>query len=85
MKFLFEKQAAKRLARVRPALRQAFIAALSTIAAYPLGSHADVKQLKGDVDLYRLRHGDWRVIYRVVQSDDAIRVLIVDTRGGVYK
>jgi hypothetical protein len=46
VKLLFEKQAAKRLARVQPALRQAIIAALSTIAAYPVGSHANVKQLK---------------------------------------
>lgn len=85
MKLVIEKAAAKRLAKVQPALRAAILARLSEIAAAPFAEHANVKALKGEKDLFRLRHGDWRVVYRVVRVADEIRVLVLETRGDVYR
>ncbi len=43
------------------------------------------KKLKGHDNLYRLRIGDWRLIYTV--EDDRLVVLVVEIapRGGVYR
>lgn len=43
------------------------------------------KKLKGHDNLYRLRIGDWRLIYAV--EDDRLVVLVVEIapRGGVYR
>lgn len=54
-------------------------------AIYRLPSGTDVKKLAGTSGLYRLRVGDYRVIYTV---DEEIRLVYVDNvnnRGQVYK
>jgi mRNA interferase RelE/StbE len=34
---------------------------------------------------YRLRVGDWRIIYTLNQERLAVEVIKIETRGGVYK
>ena len=34
---------------------------------------------------YRLRVGDWRIVYTLDQERLAIEVIKIETRGGVYK
>ena len=34
---------------------------------------------------YRLRTGDWRVIFEVAQNEQAISILKIAQRGGVYR
>ena len=53
-------------------------------AIYKLPEGTDIKKLKGS-ELFRLRVGNYRVIYSV---DDEIKVIMVeniDNRGDVYK
>lgn len=53
-------------------------------AIYKLPEGIDIKKLKGS-ELFRLRVGNYRVIYSV---DDEIKVIMVeniDNRGDVYK
>ena len=45
----------------------------------------DVKRLAGSGGLWRLRVGDWRVIYRREEADLVITVVTVSPRGGAYK
>ena len=85
MKLVIEKAPAKRLAKLQPALRAAILARMAEIAAAPFAEHANVKAMQGTKDLFRLRHGDWRIVYRVVRVADEVRVVIVETRGDVYK
>ena len=49
----------------------------------PFGA-ANVKQLVGQPG-YRLRVGDWRVIYEVEQGRLLVRVLRIAPRGGAYE
>jgi mRNA interferase RelE/StbE len=45
----------------------------------------DIKPLKGPEKLFRLRIGDWRVIYA---RDDIVRIISIEkigSRGDVYK
>lgn len=53
-------------------------------AAYKLPEGADIKKLKGS-DLFRVRVGNYRILYTI---DDGIKVITVeniDNRGDVYK
>jgi len=44
----------------------------------------NVKSLAGRPG-YRLRIGDWRVIYEVAQDEQAIFILKIAQRGGAYR
>jgi len=44
----------------------------------------NVKSLVGRPG-YRLRIGDWRVIFEVVQSQQVIAILKIAQRGGAYR
>jgi mRNA interferase RelE/StbE len=48
---------------------------------YPNG----VKKLSGYDKYYRIRVGDWRIIYAVEEDRLIILVLEIGSRGGVYK
>jgi len=47
----------------------------------------DVKKLKGtgDLALYRVRAGEYRLIYAVDWKRDLVRVLRLESRGRAYK
>jgi mRNA interferase RelE/StbE len=53
-------------------------------AIYKLPDGTDIKKMKGH-NLYRLRIGDYRILYSI---DDVVRVIMIeniDNRGDVYK
>ncbi len=50
-----------------------------------LPSGEDVKKMKGYADLYRLRVGDYRVIYTVNNGELVVYVIDVGNRGDIYK
>jgi mRNA interferase RelE/StbE len=41
--------------------------------------------LKGYEDLYRLRVGDYRIIYTIKQDELVIAILKIGNRGDIYK
>lgn len=47
--------------------------------------NGDIKKMKGFKLLYRLRVGDYRIIFKWVQNEIIIEVTDVNTRGDVYK
>lgn len=53
-------------------------------AVYKLPDGTDIKKLKG-VELYRLRVGDYRIIYRIEEEIKIITIENIDNRGDVYK
>ena len=57
---------------------------LEMIAADPYADHPNAKKLQGR-EGYRLRVGDWRVIYTIQNEQLMIIVLKVASRGEVYK
>ena len=56
---------------------------LFDVAAEPYAKHNNVTRLQGR-DGYRLRVGDWRVIYDVHDDRLVLVALELDTRGGIY-
>lgn len=57
---------------------------LEQIAVDPFSSIPNSKKLQGR-DGYRLRVGDWRIIYEVHKKEVVIIVLKVAPRGEVYR
>lgn len=57
---------------------------LEGIATDPYAEHPNAKKLQGR-EGYRLRVGDWRVIYEIQNDQLVILVLKVAPRGEVYR
>jgi len=47
--------------------------------------NGDIKKMKGFKDLYRLRVGDYRIIYTIFENEIIIEIMEVNNRGDIYK
>jgi len=81
---VYTKEAAKSLQRLPRNTAQLIREKLEMIAANPFADHPNAKKLQGR-EGYRLRVGDWRVIYKIQNQQLLIIVLKVASRGEVYK
>ena len=81
----YTRDALKALTRM-PADRARLIRAkIASLAADPHGFHQQAKALSGDLaGAYRLRVGDWRVLYHLNHAAKVITVGVVKPRGGAY-
>ncbi len=83
-KIIFKKEAAKSLNKLPRNVAKLIREKLEAIAANPYADHPNVKKLQGR-DGYRLRTGDWRVIYEIQNNHLVMLVLRVAARGEVYR
>lgn len=72
----FAASAAREFRKLPPDVRRRLAPAIDALAAAP--RPPGVKKLAGASDLYRIRVGDYRVVYEV--SDAALLVLVVRVR-----
>jgi mRNA interferase RelE/StbE len=79
----FTKQAIKDLRKIPRNNVSKVIEKIKILSVNPRDSKLDIKQLKG-VDGYRLRVGDYRVIYEIEDAKLIIKVIKVQSRGNVY-
>ena len=79
----YTKLAIKTMAAMPRNVREMVKSKIEALARDPFGA-ANVKQLVGEPG-YRLRVGDWRVIYDVDSGRLVVRVLKIGPRGGVYE
>jgi mRNA interferase RelE/StbE len=80
---LFSRDAIKALTRMPRNTARVIRRKIDLLATDPYAQNNNVKKLTGRPG-YRLRVGDWRVIYDL---DDALRILAVERiapRGGAY-
>ena len=80
----YTKHAAKVLAGLARNVAKRIIEKIEEVAAHPYGKHPNVTKLSGP-DAYRLRAGDWRVIYELDDANQIIVVLAIGPRGQVYR
>ena len=59
--------------------------ALTPLGDDPRRADADIKKLAGYEDRYRLRVGDYRIIYEVVDGQPIILVVGVGHRRAIYQ
>lgn len=79
----FTREAAKALDKMPRNVRELVVEKIEGLARDPFGA-ANVKKLMG-LPGYRLRVGNWRVIYDVESGRLVVRVLKIGPRGGVYE
>jgi mRNA interferase RelE/StbE len=78
----YKAQADRDLARLGRALADRIMAAIDR---YAETGHGDVKELQGRTDQWRLRVGDWRVIFTLDHGNLLVIVLRVVPRGNAYR
>jgi mRNA interferase RelE/StbE len=81
---ILSKQADKVMRKLPHKLSTRIKSKLIAIAQNPYSQHNNVTRLK-EQDGYRLRVGDWRIIYKIRNQELIIYVLRVAPRGEVYK
>ncbi len=77
---IIEKPAMKFLQKQPEAQRNRLLKAM-----YALPDAGDIKPLRGRDGLFRLRVGDYRVLYSLESGILTVYVLDVGTRGDIYK
>jgi mRNA-degrading endonuclease RelE of RelBE toxin-antitoxin system len=86
MRLVVERAALRRLGDLPQPPRAALLRRLRIIAADPFAKHANVERYKGaGPNRFRLRQGQWQVIYAVDREAQEMRVQVIDTRGSVYR
>ena len=79
---LIAKSAAKELERVPTKDRQRIVAKISSLADDPRPVGAE--KLSGE-DKYRIRQGDYRILYEIVDSELIVTVVRIGNRREVYR
>jgi mRNA interferase RelE/StbE len=77
------KSFAKALSRLPVNWQKRVVGKIKEVAADPYARHNNVTKLQGR-DGYRLRVGDWRVIYELHDERLELWALEVGARGGIY-
>jgi mRNA interferase RelE/StbE len=85
MRIVWEREAVKDLSRMPRKAANTIRTALQAIAAHPFAPHPQVKRLVGGKDWFRLRHGNWRALYRLDRPSDTMIVERVKPRGDAYR
>jgi mRNA interferase RelE/StbE len=83
-RILFTKQADKTLRKMPRNTAQVIRKKLDQLAEDPFAQNPNITRLQGRPG-YRLRVGDWRVIYEVEDDRLIVLVLRIAPRGGVYR
>ena len=83
-KITYTTQAAKALIKMPRNTAQLIRKKMEQVAVDPFASILNAKKLQGRPG-YRLRIGDWRVIYEIKKTQVVIIVMKIAPRGEVYK
>jgi mRNA interferase RelE/StbE len=80
---ILTRQAERALRRLPRPLLQRLDHALAALAENP--TPPDCKKLVGHPDLYRVRVGDWRIVYTLEAQRLVVLVIRIAPRGEVYR
>jgi mRNA interferase RelE/StbE len=83
--FRWRERAVRQLRAIPQSAALTILRALTPLGDDPRRQHADVRKLSGYDDRYRLRVGDYRVIYEVADGQLVILVVGVGHRREIYR
>jgi mRNA interferase RelE/StbE len=79
---LLKRSAAKELERLPDKIRRQVVARIAALGAQP--RPVGCEKLTGE-DLYRIRQGDYRIVYSIVDSDLIVHVIRIANRRDAYR
>ena len=85
MRLVAKSAARKTLKRIQLKAARAIMGDMWRIAADPFARHPQAKALAGLPGMYRLRHGDWRAIYRIDRERQTVFLEDVSKREEAYR
>lgn len=71
---VWTKRALKQLLGIDSRFRKTIVEKTKQLVAFPV-TPLDVKKLKGDANVYRLRIGDYRVIFELVKGEPVVLMI----------
>jgi mRNA interferase RelE/StbE len=74
----------KAIARLPANWQKRIVAKIKEVAVDPYAPNNNLTKLQGRDGAYRLRVGDWRVIYELHDDRLVMVILEVGPRGGIY-
>ena len=80
---VISKSARRCLMRMPAKTAQIIRGKIAAVAADPLAQHNNVTPLRA-IEGFRLRVGDWRVLYRLDIPAQTLRIANILSRGGAY-
>jgi len=80
---VFARSARKELQNLDPQVARRILKAIEALVANPRPS--GVVKLEGASDLWRVRVGEWRVVYRISDRDRLVDVIAVRHRRDAYR
>ena len=84
-KVKFSNDAEKTLGRIEKPLARRIFIALEQLSENPF-NHPHSKKMKGKADnIYRLRVGNFRIIYEIINNELIVFVVRIGPRGDIYK
>jgi mRNA interferase RelE/StbE len=80
---VFARSARKELQNLDPQVARRILKAIEALLGNPRPS--GVVKLEGASDLWRVRVGEWRVVYRISDRDHLVDVIAVRHRRDAYR
>jgi len=81
----FSAKAAKIYFKLPNNIKHLIDVKLGQVAENPYAKHSNAKSLKNTQGCYRLRIGDWRIIYEIANQTLKIYVIMIGQRKDVYR
>jgi len=81
----FVKSARKEFERLPVKIRSKTAEALCLLAQNPYSELLKVKKMKGAADLYRIRLGDYRILYELQDGRLVVIIIKIGHRSDVYR
>jgi mRNA interferase RelE/StbE len=85
MEVVYRRDTLKALRGMQHAEAEDMLTALRRIAVDPFARNNNIKPLRGVLNGYRVRIGDWRVSYTLDPQAEVIEVFEIAPRGGAYR
>lgn len=79
----YRKPVEKQLRKISAAIRKQIIKKIITLAENPRPD--GVTKLQGGDSVYRIRQGDYRIIYQIIDNQLIIEVIKIGHRSDVYR
>ncbi len=81
----FTPACAKQMRKLDPSVRKKIYDGLEKLIEDPYALNQNITSIKGEDDLLRLRIGNYRVMYKIINDELVILAIKVDHRSRIYK